>query len=411
MENIMASMNVTEPEGVGLSANRLQRIDSLMQGYVDRDELAGMLVTLARRGQTVYLEKFGWMDREARRPMQFDTIFRIASMTKPVTSVAITMLYEEGHFNLNTPVSKFIPAFKDTQVFVKQSASGEIELAPLEREITFRHLFTHTAGLSYGFNPDDPIDRLYQAAGKELEQSGTPLTNQRLVEQLAHLPLAFQPGTKWRYSYAIDVLGYLVELISGLSLDEYLRTRIFEPLGMVDTTFYVSPEKASRLAAVYGHSPEKEGLQRLDMPVQEQPPSYLSGGGGLFSSLPDYSRFAQMLVNGGELDGVRLLSPRTVALMQMNHTPAAALPYGFIENDLYHAGYGYGLGMRVLMDVSQTGQDGSVGEFGWDGAFSTYFWIDRQEAMYGLIMLQHYPNAYYPIHPQFKALAYQALVD
>ena len=403
-------MDTIIPEQVGYSASRLSRIDTVMRQYVEQGKIAGIITTVARRGKTVHLEKFGLMDIEAQKPMQFDVIFRIASMTKPITSIAAMMLYEEGHFNLNTPISKFIPAFKDMQVLVKETEAG-LELSPLEHEITFRHLFTHTAGLAYGYNPKDTLDRLYQAAHQKLQQSGSPVTLARTVEEIAHLPLAYQPGTQWRYSFAIDVLGYLVQVISGLSLDTFLEERIFKPLGMVDTTFFVPEEKAGRLAALYEYSEEAKQLRRVDAPVSSQLPSFLSGGGGLVSTAHDYARFAQMLVNGGELDGVRLLSPKTVTLMEMNHAPAKALPYGFRENDLYHAGYGYGLGMRVLTDVSQSGIAGSVGEFGWDGAFSTYFWVDRKEALYGLMMLQHQPNAYYPIAQQFKALTYQALVE
>ena len=399
-------MHTVTPEEAGFSASRLSRIDTVMQRYIEQGKIAGIITTVARRGKTVHLEKFGMMDIEAQKPMQFDTIFRIASMTKPITSVAAMMLYEEGHFHLNTPISQFIPAFKEAQVLVKETESGH-ELAPLEREITFRHLFTHTAGLAYGFDPPDAIDRLYQAAFQKLAQSGSPVTRKQAVEAIAQLPLAYQPGAKWRYSVAIDVLGYLVEVISGTSLDEFLKERIFKPLGMVDTAFFVPEEKAVRRAALYEYSEEAKRLRRVDI----QFPSFLSAGGGLVSTVHDYARFAQMLVNGGELDGVRLLGPKTVALMEMNHAPAQVLPYGFAENDLYHAGYGYGLGMRVLMDVSQSGIAGSVGEFGWDGAFSTYFWIDRKEALYGLMMLQHQPNAYYPIAQQFKALTYQALVE
>ncbi len=399
------------PESVGFSEARLRRLNTLMQGYVVRDELAGMLATIARHGQTVYLEKFGWMDREAQKPMAFDTIFMIMSMTKPVTSVAIMTLYEEGHFNLNTPISRFIPAYNQTKVFVRETGLG-IELADLQQPITFRHLFTHTAGLSYGWDANDPVDRLYQAANRKMEQAGISLTNKKLIESLAQLPLVSQPGTHWRYSFGIDVLGYLVEVISGMPLDVFCTERIFKPLGMIDTAFFVPPEKRDRLATVYGHPDPTKGLQRLEeIKPPSETPSFCSGGGGLNSTLHDYARFTQMLVNGGELDGVRLLSPTTVAMYSQNQTPLAALPYGFVENDLYHAGYGYSLGTRVLINVAQTGIAGSTGEFGWDGAFGTYFWIDPQEALYGLLMLQHQPNAYYPIAQQFKALSYQALID
>jgi len=401
-------MTDTRP-AAGFITHRLDRLTPMLSGYVERGELAGLIATVARRGHTAYYEKFGWMDREARRPMRDDTLFQIKSMTKPITSVAAMLLYEEGHFQLNTPVARFIPAFEHMQVLTGETPAGPV-LEPLATPITFRHLFTHTAGLSYGFNAEDPLDRLYQAAFQRHEASHAALTNKLLVDELAQLPLAFQPGTHWRYSYAIDVLGYLVEVISGQPLEVFLEERLFRPLGMRDTRFYVPPDQASRLATVYGHPAGAAGLQRQDhLQPPAEPPSYASGGGGLISTIGDYARFAQMLANGGTLDGQRLLSPRTVALYSLNHTPAAALPYGFSEHDLYHAGYGYSLGTRVLMDVSQSGMAGSVGEFGWDGAFSTYFWVDPREALYGVLMLQHNPNAYYPIAQQFKQLTYQAL--
>jgi CubicO group peptidase (beta-lactamase class C family) len=407
-------MNITKIESVGFSPARLARINTLMQRYVDDGKLAGIIATVARRGQTAYMEKFGMMDIEANKPMQFDAIFRIASMTKPITSVAIMMLYEEGHFHLNTPISNFIPDFKDVKVFVGEGENESYYWTDLERPITFRHLFTHTAGLSYGWNENDPVDRQYQKAQKESGSDPRKATVKDMVEGLTKLPLAFQPGTKWRYSYAIDVLGYIVEVISGKPLDEFLKERLFEPLGMTDTDFYVPEAKADRLCALYGHPNSPDKLELIEAPAHSQrfqKPAFLSGGGGLVSTIHDYARFAQMLANGGELDGVRVLSPTTVALYSINHAPEAALPYGFAAGeDLYHWGYGYSLGTRVLMDVSKTGIAGSVGEFGWDGAFSTYVWIDPKEALYGLMMLQHAPNAYYPIAQQFKQLTYQALI-
>jgi CubicO group peptidase (beta-lactamase class C family) len=271
--------------------------------------------------------------------------------------------------------------------------------------------------LSYGFDPQDPVDRLYQAIGRRMEEANLPMTNQRLVEELIRLPLAFQPGTQWRYSLSIDVLGYLIELISGLSLEVFLEERLFKPLGMVDTRFYVPRGQADRFVTPYSRPESGSGLQRIEQlqpPLQApfKPPTWASGGGGLMSTVRDYARFAQMLVNGGELDGVRLLSPKTVALYSLNHTPEEALPY-FQNSDLYHWGYGYSLGTRVLMDVSRSGSAGSVGEFGWDGAFSTYFWVDPKEVLYGLLLLQYSPKTYSLVrefHQQFKQLTYQALM-
>jgi len=404
-------MKISDPLAVNFSAARLQRITNLFQGYVDCNDLPGMIATVARQGKTVYYEKVGWADKESDKPMQDDTIFTIASMTKPITAVAVMMLYEEGHFSLNTPISRFIPGFKDTKVYTGENKDGSLILVDPVQELTFRHLFTHTAGMSYGWNENDPVDRAYRQVRQHSEENNVQMTLMNVAESIAHLPLAFQPGTHWRYSMAIDVLGALVEVIAGVPYEQFLAERIFEPLGMIDTAFYVPPEKVDRVATVYGHPDPEKSMQPIkDIRPNTEPPSFPSPGGGLYSTISDYARFCQMLVNGGELDGECLLAPKTVAMFTINHTPAEALPYGFIENDLYHAGYGYSLGTRVLMDPSKTGIYGSVGEFGWDGAFATYFWIDPKEELYGLLMLQHSPNAYYPIHPQFKQLTYQAMV-
>jgi CubicO group peptidase (beta-lactamase class C family) len=394
------------PESAGFSSERLRRITVFLQGKVDRGEMPGMIATVARRGQTAYYQKFGHMDREAQTPMRDDAIFIIASMTKPVTSVALMTLYEEGHFHLNTPVYEFIPGFRDTKVFVRETPGGQMELEDLREPITFRHLFTHTAGLCYG-GERDAVDRLYAAQSQQLRT----VTNELLVEGLAKLPLAFQPGTHWRYSFAIDVLGRLAEVISGQSLDVFMQERLFKPMGMVDTAFHVPPEKVDRVATVYGHTAPDPELKRMDqIRPRFQPPAWFSGGGGLVSTVHDYARFAQMLVNGGQLDGNRILGPRTVALYSMNLAPQEALPYSFNATDTNHRGYGYSLGTRVLMDVAANGIAGSVGEFGWDGAHSTYFWVDPKEALYRLLMMQHNPN-YITLHQRFKQLTYQALVD
>ncbi|MBN1873016.1 MAG: beta-lactamase family protein [Anaerolineae bacterium] len=406
-------MQIVTPESVGFSSTRLQRITTKMQPYIDEGKLAGTITTVARRGKTVHLEKLGWMDREAQRPMEFDAIFRIASMTKPVTTAAIMTLYEEGHFTLNTPISEFIPGFKDVKVFARETEDG-MEVEDLIRPITFRHLFTHTAGLSYGWNQEDPVDRCYTKLQEAAGVDRAKTTSKDMVGMLGQAPLAFQPGTHWRYSLAIDVLGYLIEVISGKPLDQFFKERLFEPLGMVDTDFYVPQSKANRLTALYGHPENATELQLLEAPADSprfNKPAFLSGGGGLVSTMDDYARLLQMLVNGGELNGARILSPTTVDLFTINHAPAAALPYGFAQGeDLFHQGYGFSLGTRVLMDVSASGKAGSVGEFGWDGAFNTYFWVDRTQAIYGLLMTQHSPNNYYPLADTFKQLTYQAMI-
>jgi CubicO group peptidase (beta-lactamase class C family) len=404
-------MDTTAPETVGFSSERLDRIAPVLQGYVDRKQIAGMVALIARHGQIAYLERFGMMDVEAQKPIQLDTIFRIASMTKPITGVATLMLLEEGHLQLYDPIAKFIPGFEDVKVFIRKTESG-LELADLEREITIRDLFTHTSGLSYGLHPDtDPVDALYLQERKRIPVPDDAFALEHIIQGLIHLPLAHQPGSKWRYSWATDVLGYLVQVISGKTLDVFLQERIFGPLGMVDTGFCVPKEKLNRLSALYT---AKQGTIELTEPSAAERasklPSFLSGGSGLFSTVSGYARFAQMLLNGGDLDGVRLLGRKTVELMTTNHLPQELLPFGFGEDAIIY-GYGFGLCVRVLVDVALSKVMGSVGEFGWDGAFSTCFWIDPKEDLLGVLMPQLGPNGSYPIHQQFKTLTYQALVD
>jgi CubicO group peptidase (beta-lactamase class C family) len=397
-----------KPETIDFSSARLKRIDSLFQGYMDRGEIPGFIATIARKGQTVYYRKSGWIDIEADKPMQDDAIFRIASMTKPITAVAAMMLYEKGHFHLNTPISEFIPAFADTPVYAGTGPQGDIHLDDRAGDITFRHLFTHTAGLSYGNNENDPVDKIYQEMRKKMEEEGTELTTGEFGNALAQAPLAFQPGTQWRYSYSIDVLGSLIEIISGISFARFLQERIFDPLGMVDTAFCIPADKQERLATIYKYSDPDAGLQALrEITPPLEMPAFTSGGGGLFSTALDYARFAQMLVNKGEFEGHRLLSPSTVELFSINQCPVEVPP---INNDIFHAGYGYSLGTRVLMDVAQSGMAGSVGEFGWPGALRTFFWIDPVKDLYGLFMTQLRAQKRPGFQYQFKQLTYQAMV-
>jgi CubicO group peptidase (beta-lactamase class C family) len=398
-------MNTITPEQVGLSSTRLGRIGSVMQAYVEQGKYAGIVTMIARRGQIAHFECFGMMDVEAGAPMQSDTIFRIYSMTKPITSVAVMMLYEEGQFQLNDPVSKFIPEFQNTKVFVNRTELG-LELADPEREMTIRDLLTHTSGLSYGSDQDSPVDALYREATQKV---GGDLTLEGMVRELVKLPLAYQPGSAWRYSVSTDVLGYVVEVVSGLSFDAFLEQRIFEPLGMVDTGFHVPEEKITRFVTVYGPA-EGGGLKVIDTPATSEyakPPSYLSGGGGLVSTATDYMRFAQMLLNRGELDGTHLLGRKTIELMTTNHLPSTLLPFA-VGTDPVN-GYGFGLGWKVLMDVTQAKILGSEGTYGWGGAASTEFWVDPEEELVGLIMVQFMP--YYPLVEEFQVLAYQAIID
>lgn len=399
-------MNTAAPEEVGFSASRLSRIGTWMQGYIDQNKLAGTIAMVARCGKVTYLERFGMMDLEAAKPMQFDTIFRFYSMTKPITSVALMMLYEEGRFQLSDPVSKFIPEFADVKVFAGAAEEG-FEVAELEREITIWHLLTHTAGLTYDFFDDSPVDAMYLEA--DLHQPDR--TAEEVVHEIVKLPLVHQPGTAWRYSMATDVLGYLIEVISGMSLDVFFEDRILKPLGMEDTDFYVPEEKLGRFAAEYGPT-ENGGLELLDAPATSQytrPPRFLSGGVGLVSTASAYMRFTQMLLNGGELDGTRLLGRKTVELMTINHLPDELIPIQVQPHTLH--GCGFGLGFRVLVNVAQAGRLGSEGEFGWGGAASTSFFVDPKEKLIGLLLTQLMPSRYYPIRDEFKVLIYQALVD
>lgn len=406
---------ISNPESSGFSSMRLERLSNFFKKQVDQGDIAGLIATVSRSNQTVYYKKIGWMDLESSNSMNDDTIFMIASMTKPITAVAAMMLYEEGCFHLNTPISDFIPAFKVVQVYTGfNEQTNEIMLTPVQQEITIRHLFTHTSGLSYGWDPNDPVDQLYMQVQEKYKKGNIPFTNQALSAELPKLPLFFQPGSRWRYSLSIDLIGAIIEIITGLSLEVFLKERIFEPLEMRDTGFYVPPVKLSRVAKIY-EKPDTDGELRWVQevkPVQE-PPSFCSGGGGLVSTIGDYALFCQMLVNGGEKNGVRFLSPKTMDLFAINQCPIVALPYFIEDGRNYNAGYGYSLGTKVLMDVAQSGMAGSVGEFGWGGAFNTYFWIDPTEALYGLLMLQYRarPDENFVTKQRFKQLTYQAMIS
>lgn len=406
-------MNITTPEEVGVSSTRLNRISSVMQGYVDQNIIAGFTTMLARHGKVFHFDCFGKMDMEANKPMKPDTIFRIYSMTKPIASVALMMLYEKGLFHLHDPVSTFIPEFKSLKVITDGSTQNNIRLTGMEREITFHDLLTHTSGLSYGNDEDSPVDDLYREAklGDSLLRFRLPL--KETVQKLSELPLAHQPGSQWRYSIATDVIGYLVGLISDMPFDTFVEEKILKPLGMDDTAFYVPPEKIDRLAAMYGRT-EESHLGLIDAPDTSpytNPKYYPSGGAGLVSTNADYMRFAQMLLNQGELDGTRLLSRKTIKLMTVNHLPSEIIPIQMGASTLH--GYGFGLGFRVMTDVPQSAMLGSTGEYGWAGVANTYFWIDPKEKLIGLFMSQffRYRDLPVPIRDTFRVLAYQALID
>jgi CubicO group peptidase (beta-lactamase class C family) len=405
-------MLTVSPAEVGFSAARLNKIGETMQRLVDQGLLAGMTTMIARRGLVFHYECHGMMDLESGKTMQPDAIFRIYSMTKPITSVAVMMLYEEGLFQLDDPVTKFIPEFNRLRVLSSVSDSGA-ELTELDREITIRHLLTHTSGLGYGLFEDSPIEDMIRASN--LVDPILVLRNslEETIRSVVEIPLAHQPGTGWRYSLATDVLGYLISVISDIPFDLYLEQKVFKPLGMNDTAFYVPSEKIERFTAMYGMGLEGD-FMLFDAPETSpflNPDYHPSGGAGLLSTTADYYRFAQMLLNGGELDGVRLIGPKTIELMTANHLPDDLIPIRLGPTPV--PGHGFGLGVRVLVDPAQFGVLGSAGEYGWGGAASTYFWIDPKEELIGILMPQFLPASLLPVPLReiFKNLTYQALVD
>jgi len=397
-------MDITRPETVGLSSSRLARIGQAMQKYVDSEKLAGTLTLVARHGKIAHFQPLGVMDVKAGTPMAHDTLFRIYSMSKPITSVAVMMLYEEGHFLLTDPIQEFIPAFADVRVL--EHIGTEAQLVPPQRAITIRDLLTHTAGLGYGLG-EDYIDGLYKKQVWGTMERNPEATLGEMIETVAGLPLAYHPGQGWRYSMATDVLGYLVQVASGTAFDVYLQERIFQPLGMIDTGFYVPPDKIDRFSANYSPGEDGSGLQLIDAPTGSRythPGRIPSGGGGLASTVTDYVRFAQMLLNGGALDGVRLLSRKSVELMTINHLPPGIHPFG-------RPSQGMGLGVGMVIDLAQTQALGSVGAYGWGGAASTNFWVDPQEDLIGIFMTQLMPSGTYPVVDDFRVAVYQAIVD
>lgn len=403
-----------DPADLGFDPTRLARIDAHFARYVDDGRLPGWLILVSRAGHIAYLGCYGDRDMEARRPIEWDTLFRIYSMTKPVTAVAAMMLYEEGAFELKDPVSRFIPAFAETRVYRSGSALKPVTEA-LREPIRIWHLLTHTAGLSYGFHHAHPVDALYRAAGFEW---GPPdgLDLAACCEAWAGLPLMFQPGTEWNYSVASDVLGRVIEVASGLSLERFFAERIFQPLGMADTRFWVDATDRDRLAAFYSPHPETRRAVRNDAMdrINRQPPRCCLGGDGLVSTAADYHRFTQMLRRGGELDGVRLLSNRTLRYMTRNHLPGGVdletcgRP---LFSETTFTGIGFGLGFSVVLDPVANKVLASPGEFAWGGAASTAFWVDPVEDITVLLLTQLFPSTTHPLRSQLRQLVYQALVD
>ena len=412
---------MTVPEKVGFSAQRLERIRPAMQDYVDKGHVPGFLTVVARRGKIVHFETIGMRDIENEKPIEPDTLFRIHSMSKPITSVAVMMLYEAGHFQLDTPVSDFIPEFKDMKVYNE----NQTEILEAKNEVTIKHLLTHTAGLTYGWG-GKLVDKRYRESN--IFERGATLAD--MAKRLTAIPLVHEPGERWTYSVSTDVLGYLVQVVSGMPFEEFLQTRLFRPLGMVDTAFSVPLEKLDRFAALYQLNKEgqmkgdkdkekktdsaiekekkvkedKDPKTRLER-VEKDPPLenneirfFPGGGGGLVSTAPDYMRFCQMLLNDGELEGVRILKAETVERMRTPH----------------HEGW-FGLGFSIVNDKESKDTDDkepkdtpeSIGSYSWGGAAGTLFWIDPEMELIGLLMTQ--TSDVSSSHDQFKVLTYQAL--
>jgi len=401
-----------DPSTLGFDPTRLQRIDDHFARYVDDGRLAGWQVAVMRKGQLAHHSTCGKRDLESGADWSADTVARMYSMSKPITSVALMMLHEEGRFQLKDPVAKFIPSFADTPVY--RSGSFQAPLTePQTEPMRIWHLLTHTSGLTYGFHNAHATDAMYRNDGFEW---GIPagLDLEACCERWASLPLVFQPGTEWNYGVSTDVLGRIIEVISGQPLDVFLKERILDPLAMTDTAFSVPADKRDRFAELYYRNPGTGKAAKMPSPNLREQPEMLSGGGGLCGTAADYLRFAQMLMNRGELDGVRILGSRTVDYMTANHLPGNAdlEEYGrplFAETTF--DGVGFGLGFSVVLDSAANKVPGSAGSYSWGGAASTIFWNDPVEEITGLFLTQLLPSSTYPIRPQLQQLVYQALVD
>jgi CubicO group peptidase (beta-lactamase class C family) len=411
----MADLKVEVDAGeAGFDPGRLARIDRHFTRYVDDGRLPGWLVAISRGGKVVHLSTCGQRDVEAGLPVEVNTLWRAYSMTKPITSVAAMMLYEEGAFELKDPLYRLIPSFRDVRVYRSGSSLNPVT-EPVSEPVRIWHLLTHTAGLTYGFHYAHPVDAIYRTAGFEW---GTPpgADLAECCERWAELPLLFQHGTEWNYSIATDVLGRVIEILSGQSLDRFFAERIFDPLGMVDTAFWVEEADVERLAALYVAEPGTRRAVRNDTMGSAilKRPACLSGGGGLATSAADYHRFTQMLLGGGELEGVRLLGTRTVRYMTSNHLPGGADLEAFgrpLFAETTYDGIGFGLGFSVVDNPVKNKVLSRTGEFAWGGAASTAFWVDPQEQITVQFFTQLLPSSTHPIRSQLKQLVYQALVD
>ncbi|MFT7326478.1 MAG: CubicO group peptidase (beta-lactamase class C family) [Candidatus Azotimanducaceae bacterium] len=398
------------PAKAGFDAGRLTRIDDHFKQYVDDGRLPGWQVVVSRKGEIAHSSTYGKRNIETDLPWESDTICRMFSMTKPITSVAAMILYEEGKLQLKDKVSKYIPSFENTRVYRGGSTTAPVTEGQTE-PMKIWHLLTHTSGLTYGFHNNHVTDALYRQAGFEW---GIPkgMDIEACCDVWAGLPLAFQPGTEWLYGVSTDVLGRIVEVVSGQSLDEFFRERILDPLGMTDTEFWVEGDKRDRFAELY-YPVNKKTAVMPGAPLDKKP-TMLSGGGGLCGTAADYLRFCHMLLNGGELDGERILGSRTVKYMATNHLPGGAVLEDFgrpLFAETEFNGMGFGLGFSVVLDSAENKVIGSAGQYAWGGAASTAFWVDPVEDIVAIFLTQLLPSSTYPIRPILQQLVYQALVD
>lgn len=393
-------MEMVNPSAVGVDPARLDLIAPAMQRYCDEGLTSGIITLAARHGKIFHTGHWGLQNIETNTPMAFDSILRFYSMTKPIVSVALMMLHEEGKFHLDDPISKYIPEFENVVVM---HADGSRERA---NPISIWHVLTHTSGMTYGWGREHPAEALYRDA----DLFNPDISLKQMIERIAQLPLIFQPGAKWNYSVATDVAGYLVQVISGISLGDYLQTHLFDPLGMVDTSFEIPDEKLHRLATLYGSlQPGDPYMKVLDAPETSRyrpPVTNHRGGGGLLSTASDYIKFAQLVADGGSFEGRRYLGRKTVELMTMNHLPDHMFPLSISSP---FPGYGFGLGFTQVTNVPDTRILGSLGNHGWSGAADTHFWIDPVEKMIGMVLLQYMPSQTIKARDDFNNLLYQAL--
>ena len=395
---VAADLPTARPESVGMSTQRLGRLKSEMQALVDRNQLPGVVTMVAKDGKVVEFEVAGKRDLESGAPLQKDSIFRIYSMSKPITGVAMMMLFEEGKWQLNDPVSKHIPEFANLKVAKVNPQTGAVTQVAPDHAMTMRELMSHSGGLTYGVFGSTAVDKMYT----DVNVLDRDATLQAMIDKLGKIPLLHQPGERWHYSVSVDVQGYLVEKLSGQPFPEFLKQRIFDPLGMKDTAFYVPPEKLNRFVSFYTYDKDRKFVPHPGVPDFSKPPGAPSGGGGLVSTATDYMRFCQMLLNGGELDGHRLLSPLSVQLMRSNVLPATARTMS--------PGTGFGLDFAVVEDPVAAGGYGGEGTFYWGGFAGTWFWIDPVYNLIVVGMIQHRGDGSPDVRALSRSLTYQAIV-